>query len=77
MVSIQLQCDSDSGVCCGPDWQMAQLGAGSQRTQEKGQAGAVAGTIQSLLNLEVAGHFLAKLAVPRGGQLWTSLAAVP
>lgn len=56
MVSIQLQCDSDSdsGVCGGPAWQMAQLGAGGQRMQ-KGQPGdtqkGVAGTVQALLDL--------------------------
>lgn len=44
-------------------------GSGSQRTQEKGQAGAVAGTVQGLLDLGVAGDFLAKFAVPHGGQL--------
>lgn len=50
-VSIQLQCDSDSdsGVCGGPAWQMAQLGAGGQRMQ-KGQPGAVAGTVQAMLD---------------------------
>lgn len=77
MVSIQLQCDSDSGVCCESDWQMAQLGAGSQRMQEKSEAGAVAGTVQALLDLGVAGDFLPKFAVPGGGQLWASPAAVP
>lgn len=78
MVSTQLQCDSDSdsGVCCGPDWHIAQLGAGSQGMQEKGQAGAVAGTVQALLDLGLAGDFLAMFAVPHGGQLWTPLAAV-
>lgn len=34
---VQLQYDSVSGVCCGSDRQMAQLGAGGQPTRQRGQ----------------------------------------